>query len=124
MSLKLSDLKATTKSKFPDFVLDAEDEIGQTLELRFRPAYVLNEALREEMRGVYEKFSAAKEADDDDDSLEGLCRDTMRIAARDPYHFEVLEQYVAANTDEGDVELPMWLTIVELYREQTQLGEA
>ena len=48
----------------------------------------------------------------------------MRLAARDPYHFELLEKYIADNTDEGDVDIPLWMTVVELYREQTQLGEA
>jgi hypothetical protein len=120
MSIKLSDLTAAKNKKFPDFILDAEDEEGTTLELHFRPSYVLDEELRVQMGEVNEKYNDAQ----GDEGLRELCIETMRISARDPYHFELLEKYIADNTDEGDVDLPLWITVVELYRKQTQLGEA
>lgn len=122
MSLKFSDLTAAKNERFPDFVIDAEDEEGTTLELHFRPAYVLSEERRARLAEINTEHNKADSQTDED--IRALCVETMRLTARDPYHFEVLEKFVADNTDEGDVDIPMWLTIVTHYRKQTQMGEA
>ena len=120
MSLKLSDITSAKAARFPDFIVDAEDEQGNALELHFRAAYTLDEAKRAEMAEAEKAFSESRS----DADLREVCIKGLRIAAREPHHFEVLEKNIADNTGEGELDLPLWLTAFELYREQTQLGEA
>lgn len=122
MSLKLSDIKARKADRFPDFILDAEDEKGQELELHFRSILVLDEEGRKKVADIFEHKIAVKDATSEG-VLAGI-KEVFTLTARDPYHFEVLDEWVEANNEPGDDPSVMWSSIFELYSEATHLGEA
>lgn len=113
MSLKLTDLQKASQERFPDWVLDAEDEKGQQMELHFRPILALPPERREEIAAFQDAFRESK----DEAQIIGAIRGIFEALAQDPYHFEVLDKYI-----DGDVTI--WVTVLELYSKHAQMGEA